>query len=440
LSVGSLYEHRSTGDTNLILICLDTLRADHMKCHGYWRSTSPFMDGLAEQGVRFARCDSQAPWTGPSLFSVVTGQYPACGWDGYWTQGGLKWRQNRDAVTIAHHLSARGFNTMAVTGGGVAGPEYGLASGFNAFESDPQGKMPEVYDRVVGWLETHRQEKFFLFFHTYEIHEPYLRRFFSGGPRNIRVEAIRNYDSGIRFADGYVRRFYGKLDEWGLLANTLVVIFSDHGEDFDEVDTHGPGGPHGHHGWLLRESCLHVPLILVGPGVPKGLVVEEPVALMDLGPTVLELMGVGPLPEMDGVSLAAMIQGEEAEAPNTPLYSEGLRWGSERKALREGRWRVVYKPPPEEIAHSALPGRPFDLRWERRFDEMGLHDLTTDPEQNVNLGPRAERQPLQPTAGDCQAHAGQAEGDRAPKRGDGPSKRDDIRGAVRPLARGRSGR
>jgi arylsulfatase A-like enzyme len=229
LSVGSPYKRRSAGDTNLILICLDTLRADHMSCYGYWRSTSPFTDSLAEKGVRFARCTSQAPWTGPSLFSVFTVQYAACGWDGYWAHGGMKWRHNRDAFTIANHLSARGFNTMAVTGGGVAGPGYGLGTGFNAFEVPPPGKIPEVYDRAVDWLEAHGRDKFFLFFHTYEIHEPYLRRIFSGGPRGMRVEAIQNYDSGILFADGYLEKLFGKLEEWGLLANTLVVIFSDHG-------------------------------------------------------------------------------------------------------------------------------------------------------------------------------------------------------------------
>jgi arylsulfatase A-like enzyme len=104
-----------------------------------------------------------------------------------------------------------------------------------------------------------------------------------------------------------------------------------------------------------------------------------------VGPTVLELLGVEALPEMDGVSLAAMIRGEKAEGPKTPLYSEGCRWGSERKALREGRWRVVYKPSPEEIAHSALPGRPSDRHWEKRLDKMRLHDLTEDPGQSVNL-------------------------------------------------------
>ena len=147
VSLAGPYGRASAERPNMVLICLDTLSADHLGCYGYWRQTSPFLDRLAKGGTRFAACNSQAPWTSPSLFSVFTGQYPLCNWSGK-RDGPATF--NSRAVTLARLLSAHGYNTMGVTGGGATVPERGLAQGFDAYQTTPGwGKVPPVYDAAV---------------------------------------------------------------------------------------------------------------------------------------------------------------------------------------------------------------------------------------------------------------------------------------------------
>jgi len=380
VSITAPYGRSSRERPNLIMICLDTLRADHMGCYGYERETSPFMDKLARRGVRFARCNSQASWTLPSLWSAFTGQYPSCNCSGKWLD---EWRFNAEAATLALLLSRQGLSTAAVTGGGVTTPEYGLATGFGVYETVPDdGKIPAVYGRSLEWLRDHVEERFFLFFHTYEVHDPYLRRLFLDGDDTPADEAVRNYDSGILFADSYIEQLFDRLGELGLLEKSFIVIFADHGEDFREVhDT--VAGPAGRHGQCLFQTILHVPLIFVGPNVPAGRVVEERVELMDLMPTVLELLGI-PVPEgTQADSLVALMSGTREKGEGGNAFSERVAMGPEQEALICGDFKVIRRSLPEEISEES--------EWYWRLPAQELHDLRADPEENVNsLDARAD--------------------------------------------------
>ena len=383
VSLAGPYVRRSEGDLNLIIICLDALRADHLGCYGYGRDTSPFIDQFARRGVRFARCNSQAPWTIPSLWSVFTGLYPSASCEGQWPD---KWRFNANAQTLARVLADHGYRTMAVTGGGSTAPESGLATGFGAYETvGGLGNIPEVYARAVEWLGAHQREKFFLFLHTYEIHEPYTRRAFMDDESDLIGEAVRNYDSGIRFADSYLKELVGMLEASGLQDDTVVVVLADHGEDFREV-RETERGPVGFHGQCLLQTVLHVPLILVGPGLPKGRVIEERVELMDVMPTVVELLGLSAPEGIQASSLVGRVSGHLPPVEDEVIFSEGLALGPERKGLLCGDWKVAYCPSPDaEPVGERSPWQSSRERWYWQLPPQELYNLKSDPEEKADL-------------------------------------------------------
>ena len=331
---------RATNAPNLLLISIDTLRADHLSCYGYERETSPVIDALAAASLRFADAHAPTPWTLPSHVAMLTGRHPL--------DAGIYDKSSRipdDVPVVAEPLSALGYQTAAFVDsgpGGFVGADRGFARGFDRFvhAHEPgdgrmrENDMRETVDRGLAWLEARDPERpFFLFLHTKSVHntpagapdaqrapyfkpEPHLGRFLPGdGPRfswapeggsgilrelNLQLaagtlakddlepdrieELVGLYDAGIYYVDEQLGRLLGELDRLGLRDDTVIVLTSDHGEAFleERFFLHQE----------LHHPLVHVPLLVHDPrpGAPRGLV-PETVGLEAVAPMLLALAG-----------------------------------------------------------------------------------------------------------------------------------------------------
>ena len=322
---------------DVVLISLDTLRADHLSSYGYNRPTSPNLDTLAARGVRFANAVSQSPWTRPSHDSLFRGLYPAS-------------RQGLRSRPLAEVLWRHGYRTAAITAGGQLDARFGFHRGFESYRVDQWLRNPE---QAVEHLARGRDRDDFLFLHTFEIHDPYTdTRFAEDLPSGrIRDEfAVRHqhkwrnritdeerkyaealYDGGIAFTDERVGTVLDGLEREGLLERTIVIVTSDHGEAFWEHGT-------WRHGATMYEHQLRVPLIVYLPedlreelGTETGLVVEQQVQLVDLYPTLLALLGIELDHEVQGRSLRPLLEGHSM-APGWAFAENTGTKSFERKA------------------------------------------------------------------------------------------------------------
>ncbi|MFB0518639.1 MAG: sulfatase [Acidobacteriota bacterium] len=341
-----IYSGEKQEKPNIILIILDTLRADALGCYGYRRQTSPNIDKFVEDlhTVLFENAFSTAPWTLTSHKSLFTSRYIDL--NSYYEEISLFDRE----TTLAEILQKEGYNTIAFTGGGWLSYKVGMAQGFDSYyeaNSLFQGKIDKIYEKAADWLDRRRVNSFFLLFHTYETHVPYTRTTFAQGLERGRIppasaesfddssEEIRRliytateeekryirelYDGTVLEADLYIQKLLDKLSSLNLLKNTVIIITSDHGEEFWE---HYPLG--AIHGQSLYQEMLHVPLIIYLPHIkPPQQVIKTPVSLIDLLPTIVDLVGVRDFDKKRtmGVSLLPLIKGE-SHNHNYPLFAE----------------------------------------------------------------------------------------------------------------------
>lgn len=327
---------------NVILLSIDTLRADHLEAYGYERPTSPFMAELAARGLLFEQAFSQAPWTLPSHGSMLMSRHPSSLGEGLWERPG---RLPEEAVSIAEVLRDAGLRTRAIVSPGFVSAVFGLDQGFEHY-GEHSRDLASTVKRTGRWLDTLApDERFFLFLHTYDVHEyqppaasadefvrPYdgfLRELGDKLPMFVQDRAMSSelpeldtldqrhlvdlYDATIRTADDAVAELWRVLEHRGLAEDTLLIITSDHGEEFFE---HGGTG----HGYTLHDENTHVPLILVHPTLPAQRVAAQ-VRLLDLAPTIAQLAGCTVPPEWEGRSL---VQGAEGQAPLPvfPVFTE----------------------------------------------------------------------------------------------------------------------
>lgn len=339
---------RAPAGQSVVLVSLDTVRADHLNAYGYRkRRTSPEFDAWAEQGTLFENAVSTAPGTLSSQMSILTGRYPSSHGVSYanWRQRGALPSLPADVPTLAERARASGFATAAFTGSGYFALPLGYSRGFDEFVSTNDaslGSAASVFEKAFAWLERQRHEAFFLFLHTYEAHEPYLdQRFVDAerlGPEDagLRNEAL--YDGDIRRADIALGQLRGHLERLGIADRTLVVIVSDHGEEFgDRFDVWNDGHGHG-----LFQEQVHVPMLAVGPTIRRGLRVAQPVDLTAVAPTLLEFLGVAPPPGMEGRSLLDLLRGREASAKRDRLaFSEDVWIGPARRAVFDRDWKLI---------------------------------------------------------------------------------------------------
>ncbi len=349
---------------SLLLISIDTLRADHVGAYGYAAAQTPHLDALAARGLRFAQATTVTPLTLPAHASLLTGTFPA--FHGVRDNGGFYLDERH--VTLAESLRARGFATGGFVGAFVLDSRWGIAQGFQTYFDDfdlsqAQGGLDSVQrrgDAVVAraadWIDAQGETPFFAFVHLYDPHAPYdappaYRERFAAGLQGA-------YDAEVAFADAQVGELLRRLGA-RRLERTLVVVVGDHGESLGEHDEQA-------HGFFVYDATLAVPVIVAGPGVTAR-VVDEQVRLVDVAPTVLELLGLPAPDATQGRSLLPLARGQRlglsawAET-YYPRYHYG--W-SQLEALRDGRFKFIAAPRPE------------------------LYDLRDDPHETRDLAARA---------------------------------------------------
>jgi arylsulfatase A-like enzyme/Tfp pilus assembly protein PilF len=346
---------------HVLLITLDTVRADRLGTYGYAGAETPHLDALAARGVRFDDAVAPSPITGPSHAAMFTGLYP----------GRLGVRDNAttplpdDAVTLAALLAERGFATGGFIGAFILDRPYGFASGFEHFgsgfervesgrETNAERRGDLVVDDALAWLRSLPADRpFFGWVHLYDAHAEY------AAPEPFGSRFRDNpYDGEIAFVDAQVGRLLDALRARNALDDTLVIAIADHGEAL---------GDHGEdeHGVFLYDEVIRIPWIAAGPGARRGHVVAEQVRAIDLMPTILDALGLEVPGGLDGESLSALLKGgTRDEAP--PAYAEShyprLHYGwSELRAIRAEGWKAVDAPRPELYNLRDDPGELHNL-------------------------------------------------------------------------------
>ncbi len=363
---------------NLLLITIDTLRADYLSCFGKSPVNTPNIDSLAARGIRFDQAFAQVPLTPPSHASIMTGTYPAV----HKVRDLKGYVLDNKVPTLAMVTKDVGFETAAIVGAAVLDHRYGLARGFDTYRDDmnekQEGQLPGVVAeiradvvtrRALQWLEQNQKKErgdgkgknFFLWVHYYDPHYPH------EPPEPFRSSYAKNpYAGEVAFVDEQLGHLLGWLSEHGLMDRTLVVLLSDHGESL---------GEHGEytHGVFLYDSTMHIPLIVAGPGLPQGQVITQQVRSIDVMPTIVDYFGVSPGNRAQGVSLLPTIADGKGVRSNycymETFYPKTTLGWSELRGVRTEEWKRVVAPKPE------LYRLKEDLREERNLAAQYPMDL-----------------------------------------------------------------
>ena len=462
---------------NIILISLDTLRADHLRCYGYDREISPAIDSMAAKGVLFEKVYAQSNWTLPSHVSIFSSLYPS-------THGVLEKTSKipEKTILLPQILKKEGYRTVSFNAGGFVSATFGFDRGFDVYEEIPKstGNMENICDQAIRWIRENHGEKFFMFLHTYEVHKPYappdlyeqnyiplaevafeklknilykilndesldfsdyelliarrvrgelvdfvnkvydeneaeikqkfsiskeeyLTKLKSTGKaylehiRDIyeywhekKEEAIgykyilEHYDTEIIFADDQIKRLLNLLEEMELKENTLIILTSDHGEEFFDHRNSG-------HAIHCYNEVIQVPLIFYYPGhLPEGLRIETNTALIDIPPTILDLIGVQGPEAFEGISLLPAIAGEEGGS--RILFSEHLISsrvpGFRPIAVIQDDWKYqcnVEILDIESLKLGDLEKEPRNRGFADKIAPEALYQMKQDPGETENL-------------------------------------------------------
>jgi arylsulfatase A-like enzyme/thioredoxin-like negative regulator of GroEL len=353
---------------NILFITVDTLRPDHLAPYGYQGLATPAIGRLAREGVLFKAAYASVPLTLPSHSTIFTGLLPFT--HGVRDNGGFYLDGSRP--TLATLLKSRGYSTAAFVSAFVLDSRWGLARGFDEYYDNFQVSLGdlaamarvqrpggETWAQVRVWLRAHASERFFLWMHLFDPHAPYTP------PEPFRTQfAAHPYDGEIAYVDSILTDVLAELTARSLLERTLIVLVSDHGEGLGEHDE-------DEHGLLAYDSTLHVPWIMRLPGQQfAGLVVEQPVGLVDVASTVLDVVGAPIPPNLDGTTRAPSLRAPTGGGGDV-LYAETLyprlRFGwSELLSIRNNQFKLI------------------------RGRGLELYDYRRDPSESTNL---AERQP-----------------------------------------------
>ncbi len=370
-AAGLVLNRRSPQRPNVLLITIDTLRADRVGAYGHREPTTPVLDALAARGVRFASAQSASPLTGPSHATLLTGHYPPV----HGVRDNARFTIGARSTTLAERLSRLGYQSAAFVAAFPLAGAFGFGRGFAVFDEGlvPAAQSGQVAERpadaVAGaalpWLQAaaaRDDAPFFAWVHFFDPHQPY------APPEPLRARFADPYDGEIAFVDSQVGRLLEVLRRAGVEERTIVIVVSDHGESLGE---HGEST----HGLLLYEATLRVPLLMAGPGVPAGRVVEERVGTIDVLPTLLGLLGQ-PLPEgLHGRDLRPSLAGRELRPE--PLYAESLygrlncRWAPLR-AWTHGDLKLIAGQRDELFDLATDPAERDDLAAVRAPDTTRL--------------------------------------------------------------------
>lgn len=336
---------------NVIVVTIDTTRADAIGAYGQVRPTSPRIDALAAGGVLFEDAVTSAPSTLPSHATIFTAKQPFA----HGVRSNAGFRLASEHETLAEVLAAAGYATHAEIAAPVLGAEKQLDQGFSVYRDPSAVRDPlealdresryrrltrdaeDITDHALAFVREPRSQPFFLWLHYFDPHKPY------APPEDLAGE-LAPYHAEIRRVDRELGRLLDELDALGLAERTLVVVTSDHGEG---------QGQHGEatHSYFVYESTMRVPLIFAGAGVPVGVRARSLARTVDVMPTVLELLGLPPLAGVQGVSLVPMFHAPDHN-PNLIGYGESiegtLAFGSSvLRFVRVGRWKYIHKELPE---------------------------------------------------------------------------------------------
>jgi len=336
---------------NVVLVSLDTLRADRVGGYGYYRDTSPAFDVLIDSGITFDHAIAHAPHTNPSHMALFQSRLPS--------------QTSDEEPMLAEVMAANGYRTAAFTGGGHVSAKFGFGRGFDSYAEDVTG-FGSTFGAIEEWVRKVGSTPFFLFLHSYDIHLPYdppapfgsmftaadydgpvrgnttkglahkvrRRKAYKDytGPVEVPVADQRRYsdlyDGGIRYTDQYIARLVSLLRMLDLWDHTMLIVFSDHGEEFWD---HGSVS----HGHTLFQELIHVPLVFHVPGL-DGRRVGATVGLMDVAPTILELVGMAGPESFLGRSLVPEITGSGPIEDRDPVSEIGRQ-----RSLVRYPWKIV---------------------------------------------------------------------------------------------------
>ncbi|MBI2840898.1 MAG: sulfatase-like hydrolase/transferase [Acidobacteria bacterium] len=362
---------------NVVLISIDTLRADRLGCYGYGGAQTPAIDALASSGVLFENAYAQVPMTRPSHASILTGLYPF----EHRIRDNFSLPLAGGIPTLATVLKGAGYTTAGFPGSVLLSSQSGLQRGFDyyldnfapgkqtnpEFFSSFQKNAESVSAAAIKWVEENHARPFFLFVHFYDPHteysapEPYRSRF-----------AQRPYDGEVAYTDEHVGRLLGTFERLSLRQRTLVVLCSDHGEGL---------GQHGEeeHLFFVYNSTLHIPLIFSWPGhVGAGLRSRPQARAIDIMPTLLKLVGIEAPARLSGIDVGQALKG--GSPPSPPSYAETLfprlhfGW-SDLRSVTDGSWKLIRAPRPELYDIGADPAETKNLYSSRKEDALRLSAL-----------------------------------------------------------------
>jgi choline-sulfatase len=328
-----------THPRNVLIVTLDTTRADRLPVYGSSGVAMPAVDGLARRGVVFEHAESVAPLTLTAHASIFTGLYPPH----HGVRDNLAAPLDRSRATLAEILHARGFETAAFVGSAVLRRDRGLARAFDVYDDGGSGladvprrrSAQDVVDSARAWMAHRGNAPFLVWVHLYDAHAP--QRL----PIGFRRAYGDHYEGALAYMDSQIGRLLDELRAKGELGSTIVLIAGDHGESLGEHGEH-------EHGIFLYEGALHVPLILRSPGIGARRV-GDLCSLVDVLPTVLDLLGIVPAATGDGRSLVPAARGESM--PERAIYAESMyaaRFGwSPLRMIRDARFKFIDAPRPE---------------------------------------------------------------------------------------------
>ncbi len=393
---------------NIIVVLVDALRSDHLGTYGYQRDTTPRLDERFAGGAVFTDCVSQAPWTAASVAGIFTSRAPSVAGVGALADSSGR----RDVMkhscsklpqgetTLAELLAAGGYRTAAVFTNPFASARFGMDQGFAEIVDAPldaRGVVDSALAAIGGrdfWSAETRPAPFFLYLHLMDVHSPHEpppsfgRKFPTldglphtdehrrGGGRYhkelppeefavFKSHKVALYDGSLLYVDSQIERLVRRLEDLGLMENTVIAFVADHGEGLWD---HGLGMGHG---FSMHREQLQVPLALFGGGVPARRV-DRPVGTVDLAPTLLRLAGIDIPETMEGVDLL------DDPARDRAIFSEDIAYGMERKALRLENWKLI----------ADAEGRPLQL-YDSAVDPAELRDLLAgQPERAADLAAR----------------------------------------------------
>ena len=362
-----LYKTGGTGIRGLVLISIDTCRADHLSCYGFTKKTTPHIDNIAAEGVLFENVVTPAPITLPAHVSLLTGVIPPS----HGIHDNLNYYLPEEKLTLTEILKANGFATGAVVSAFVLDARFGLNQGFDSFQDDfvntyntvsgSERRGDETTEFALQWLRQHREGKFFLFIHYYDPHFPY------NPPEPYASQYAHDpYSGEIAFTDHCIGRVVETLKELDMYDSTLLIIAGDHGEML---------GEHGEkeHLFFIYEAALKVPLLVKMPGASREPVrVKETVGLIDIVPTVCDLLNIDIPKPVQGISLEPYLKGKKPSAKSRYFYIESMMptylKANPLLGVCTSQWKYIQTTRPE------------------------LYHLETDRSEQVNLVKKEQKQ------------------------------------------------